>query len=188
MRERDLTRDWMDIMGRVGIGLLFLIALSVIFICKGSAADGPKTPPLAQLTTAAGPTVVFDPNKIIEVLIAPYDGTNPFQPGAPPPGSGPMMTQVVGIFGGATAVTASTDDVLKLAGADKFIVLTIGSGRKIWIKATAIEWLLPQWPGENDPAVKCYINVSSWSGHPTGVQEDVDTVRRMVDEFRAKAN
>lgn len=168
-------------------------------------------PPLADLTNVNGTHFVFDRGKISMVYVMPLvtaawpeiaftaspgilierqtfevlDVAPEDIAGAPPPG--PMTTHVFGITAAPQPVGETPVDLLnRLRIGDKFALLTSLAG-EIRVKATSVGWMLPKYPGVDNPRVHCVLNVG---GLPQVVQicEDLPTVRARVDALRAQAD
>jgi hypothetical protein len=144
---------------------------------------------------------VFDPSRITAVGNLPYFKANArvASQGVFPEIAFPLpsriasntakpktMTQVLGVFATLMPVKETVDDVLKLVNKDQFIQLTLPSGDPIWMRASAIGWMMAKYPGLSDPNVGCYVSLSLQVGRPTGVKESVTTVQQLVEAARAK--
>jgi len=46
------------------------------------------------------------------------------------------------------------------------------------------EWMMEKYPGLNDPRGKCVVSLSLGRGSPTPVQEDLETVKKLVEAAR----
>jgi hypothetical protein len=184
---------------------IFAIAASTLFASVYSTASVRAAPfSFAQLTLIGGPAILVDPSKITAIASLPWDAAKlqARQVAAPsvitfplPPlpkstfassAAGPLTTQVLGVFANLMPVKEGVEDVLKIAGSDRFIQLTLVSGIKIWMKATSIGWMLEKYPGYDDARIKCVVSLSLSGGNPTPVQEDIKTVRQLIETSRSK--
>jgi hypothetical protein len=173
----------------------FFVAIAVS-IASLLAAPAFAASPLAQLTPTTGTPVFFDAKRITAVVALP---TSEFRVDAetlrlspqiffPPPaelssnGPKPPVTRVLGIFANLMPVKESVDDVLKLAGRDQFVQFTLLSGDKVWMRASAIGWVSHEYPAAANPGAGGYLGLGLAPGRPTAVKEDVDTVRKTIEQ------
>jgi hypothetical protein len=141
-----------------------------------------KFVPLAEITSVAGDTVVFDPARVSIIHVMPRRIESP---GGLPIPNGPMTTHIWGITDAPQPVAQSPQSVLSTFKIEKkFVTLTSYLG-PVWIRASAISWLVAQYPGETDPRAKCFIKVGS-NKELWHIIEDLPTARKMIDVVRAK--
>jgi hypothetical protein len=161
-----------------------------------------KLPPLADVTGTDAINYVFDSGKVSAVYVTPLiEPDFPkvlataqagvlFEERYSPPDMtiarvGPPTTHVWGIVTSPLPIPEQPVDFLnRLKIADKFVLLTSLSG-DIRIKATGVSWLLPKYPGVNDPRVHCVLSVGGTNLFQ--IIEDVPTVRARIDAIRAQS-
>ena len=184
-----------------------MIAALALAVTSSTAlpADGNcvKKVSFVQLAPISGSIIFFDPSRITAVGALPYfDNTAALSKTAILPeiffplpsklvfdkgAKSQTMTQVLGVFANAMPVKESVDDVLKLAGSDQFIQLTLASGATIWMRATAINWVMSQYPGVANPNAGCYVGLSLQPGRPTALKETAHVVRKLIETARNSA-
>lgn len=52
------------------------------------------------------------------------------------------------------------------------------------MKAAAIGWVTQNYLLGENPGAGSYVGLSLWPGRPTAVKEDVDTVRKLIEQQR----
>jgi hypothetical protein len=76
--------------------------------------------------------------------------------------------------------------VLKLAGRDQFAEFTLLTGVKVWMRASAIGWVSHEFPAAGIPNAGSFVGLGLALGRPTALKEDVDTVRKALEQITPK--
>ncbi len=84
-------------------------------------------------------------------------------------------------------VNEKVEEVRKIVDIGHFVKLTHVSGNEIWMRATSIGWMMEKYSGLDDPRSKCVVSLSLGRGSPTPVREDLQTVKKLVEDIRSKA-
>ncbi len=187
----------------IGAGLALIIgSVGHILASASQTLSGANATAFVQLTPVTGSPVFFDPARITAVVALPTFELTIEKPQASLEFFFPLpaelaarratdtqpVTQVLGIFANLMPVKESVDDVMKLAGSDQFIQVTLLSGAKAWMKVGAIGWVMHQYPGESNSTAGSYVGLGLQPGHPTALKEDVDTVLRLIAAASAKTS
>ncbi|MCP3413617.1 hypothetical protein NLM16_05835 [Bradyrhizobium brasilense] len=90
---------------------------------------------------------------------------------------------MLGVFANLMLVKESVDDVLKLAGRDQFAEFTLMDGSKVWMRASAIGWVSHEFPAAGIPNAGCFVGLGLSPGRATALKEDVDTVRKAIEQI-----
>jgi hypothetical protein len=184
-----------DLEDRSMLRIIAAIALSVASLLCAPALAGS---PLATLTPITGTPVFFDAKHITAVTSLPPD--NEFKVSAETfrlsaqiffPTSAEIastapkapVTQVLGVFANLIGVKESVDDVLKLAGRDQFTQFTLMDGSKVWLRTSAIGWVSKQFPAAGIPKAGSFVGLGLAPGRATALKEDVDTVRKAIEQI-----
>lgn len=180
----------------ITVALALCIVWSINDGIVASALAQTTTKSFVQLNPVTGSPVFFDPMRITAVVALPnYELAAIAKPKGSlelffPLPAAPMshvaadaqpITQVLGIFANLMPVRESVDDVLNLAGRNQFIQVTLLSGAKAWMKASAIGWVMRQYPGAGPSTAGSYVGLGLEPGHATALKEDVDTVRHLIE-------
>lgn len=124
---------------------------------------------MASITTVSGAQIVLDPSAISAV--AETD-----------PDSGAAVTCLYGVLPAVVKVAGKAGDLLSELGLQgKFAPLTRPDGGKIWIRGSAVTYLMPPVPDESPEAVKTIVGTGST---PQGVTEDLPTARAAINQSR----
>lgn len=165
-----------------------LFILSVIFLlCDLVAAFGQAavtdlnrlelgTHDLAEMTTATGITLIFDPVKISMVFVLPRTSGS---------GRSPTVTNVVGLAGGPQEVDESADHLLdRLNLKPYFVALTLPDGAPLWLKISSISFFRAVEPWDHTRSdAKSAISAGS---RPIFVKESPATIRDAINTIRRR--
>jgi len=139
--------------------------------------------PGAELTTADGVRVIFDPERIafieMEPSLAGLPGQMPWRTGPPKPAVYGIMST------GPLWISQTIADFLEqLKLSEKFAQLTLSGGDSIWVKAEAVSYVRSKSALDHvAPEVHAFISIG---GKERAIREDVESARKAIDDHRGK--
>jgi hypothetical protein len=180
------------------------LAAQILALSAAYASAAPLS--FVELTLLEGQKMTIDPSKITAFASLPW-GPPPAVRGqqqAPPApvvtfplppipksllASSPpetTKTQLLGVLATLMPVNEKVEEVKKIVDIEHFVKLTLVSGTEIWMRAASIGWMMEKYPGLDDPRSKCVVSLSLGRGSPTPVREDLQTVKKLVEDMRSK--
>ena len=127
---------------------------------------------MPKVTTVSGVEVSFDPDAISWLT----------------PGNvnGGITTKVYGFMPDVMQIQGKPEEFLASLGlAPRFCSLTRPDGSQLWLRGSAVAYLMPSLPGENEPPVKSIVGIGA-SEH--GVTEDMATAKAAINRARGPAS